>query len=442
MSACPGLLNIVPTGDGGLCRIRLPAGVLQARQAHAVADAAAQFASGVIEATNRANLQIRGVRPGAESALIEALLAAGLGPQDGAGSLAERDGVRNVMISPLAGRDAAAMLDTRPLAAQLLAALQAEPQFAALSPKFCVLLDGGEALSAIDHPHDVWLAALPGERGAARMALGLAGCPADAAHGAPVWAVVPAEQAVTVVLALLRAFLALATPQQHRMRDVLATHGGAALLQQVQAQLPFALDAAAMPPRWQRPATPAQARIGIHAQAHTLTAAPMYYLGAQWPLGRLNPAQLRQLADASDGILHLTPWQGVLLPDLSAPRARQLQRQWQALGLLTERSAPLAHLIACAGRSGCKRALADVKADAVTLAGWLDQPHAVHLTGCVRSCAAAHCAPWTLLAVADGHYDLYQYNGAAGFGAPYATTITLAQAAQMLNAQPTQPGLI
>lgn len=60
-SACPGLLRIVPALDGGICRIKLAGGVISAAQAVAVAEAAQEFAGGVIEATNRANLQIRGI---------------------------------------------------------------------------------------------------------------------------------------------------------------------------------------------------------------------------------------------------------------------------------------------------------------------------------------------------------------------------------------------
>ncbi len=119
-----------------------------------MADAAERYASGVIEATNRANLQIRGI--GAQHpALIEHLLAAGLGPREAAG-----DDVRNLMLSPLAGLDPASVVDVRPLAAQLLQMLETTPRLHALSAKFAVQLDGGEDLAMLAHPHDLWLSAL------------------------------------------------------------------------------------------------------------------------------------------------------------------------------------------------------------------------------------------------------------------------------------------
>jgi sulfite reductase beta subunit-like hemoprotein len=101
------LLRIVQALDGGICRIKLNGGSISGDQADAVADAAEQFAGGVIEATNRANLQIRGI--GEQSAaLIERLLAAGLGPKHPAS-----DDVRNLMLSPAAGIDRQMRVDTR-----------------------------------------------------------------------------------------------------------------------------------------------------------------------------------------------------------------------------------------------------------------------------------------------------------------------------------------
>ena len=69
-SACPGLFRMAKALDGSICRVKLTFGNLSAGQARSVADAAQRFGNGVIEITNRANLQIRGVRPETENALI------------------------------------------------------------------------------------------------------------------------------------------------------------------------------------------------------------------------------------------------------------------------------------------------------------------------------------------------------------------------------------
>lgn len=422
-SACPGLLRIVPALDGGICRIKLAGGQLTSRQARTIANAASQSASGELELTNRSNLQIRGVQSGCETALIEPLLGAGLGPRHPAA-----DDVRNLLLSPAAGLDPAQLLDTRALAAQILALLEDSPELHALSAKFALQLDGGESLAMLQHPHDLWLSALPGTP--QWLAFGLAGCPTDAPLAA-----VPIEHAVALVQGVLRLFLELAGPAHKRMRQLLAELPAADFIQQLQARLPFALrrdidiDIDIDISHGRRPAAACHAPIGIFPQAQT--GLQLVAAGAR--LGRISAAQLRGLADLAeqygDATLRLTPWQGVLLPNIPQMRSAALLEQLAALELLTEAHEPLTRLIACTGSAACVKGLADSKADALLLAARLRHSAArpqVHLSACPRSCAAAHVLPYTLLALSAGHYQLYQRTPqVAGFGQLLACAITI-----------------
>ncbi|MFT4067134.1 precorrin-3B synthase [Paraburkholderia sp.] len=461
-SACPGLVRIVAARDGGICRIRLPGGALSAAQARAIAAASMRHASGVIELTNRANLQLRGVRDGHEAALSAALIRARLGPATAACSTASfaasstassaslpacpataagcADDVRNVMISPIAGRDPSALIDTAPLCADLLALLQGDARCAALSPKFALLVDGGERLARLDHPHDVWLAASAGEDGV-RFVFGLAGCPGPSANvdeprnanGTGALAAVAPSRVLALVRALLHTFVDLAAADATRMRDLLATHSADALLQHAQRYVDFPLARDATLGHWQRQ-NPADAslRLGAHAQRD----GGLWHVGGQPPLGRLDAATLRRLAALAqrhgNGILHATPWQSVLLPDIPAQAVPAVLAELSALGLACDPAQPIAHVIACAGSSGCAKGLADTKADALRLAARLPDGVDVHLSGCMRSCAAAHCAPYTLLAVAPGRYDLHRRDGRPGFGQCVAPQLTIDEAAAFL----------
>lgn len=237
-SACPGLWRIVSARDGGICRIKLPGGLLLADQADAVAEAAERFAGGVIEATNRGNLQIRGIGSDHQG-LVARLLAAGLGPREAAG-----DDVRNLMLSPLAGHDPAMLLDARPLAGQILDLLEGTPRFHQLSAKFAVLLDAGEGLAMLEHPHDLWLSALPIEQ-RTWLAFGLAGCPADG----QVLGAVPVEQGLALVRAVLERFLDLAAVDQSRMRQLLECCSPASFVEGL--GLDIRRDAAVL--EWRRP---------------------------------------------------------------------------------------------------------------------------------------------------------------------------------------------
>jgi precorrin-3B synthase len=469
-SACPGLLRIVAARDGGICRIKLPGGELSAGQAEAIADVSERHAAGVVELTNRANLQVRGVRSGHEAALIAALVDAGLGPIGALGAAdassllppSAADDVRNVMVSPTAGRDPFALFDTRLLSTELLTLLQSDARFAGLSPKFALLLDGGERLARLDHPHDVWLAATQAEDGV-RFVFGLAGCPpvvadanadadadadadafqhtdshSSAVHPHPndtgaLGAVLPA-QAKDLVRALLHTFLDLAAADATRMRHLLTAHSIDAVLQHAQKYVDFPLSRDTSLANWQR-GTPADAtlRLGVHAQRVVGTL----HVGGQPPLGRLDAATLRGLATLAqqqgNGTLRMTPWQSVLLPDIAANAAPAVLAEMNALGLACDPAQPITHLIACAGSTGCAKSLADTKADALLLADRLPDGIDVHLSGCPRSCAAAHCAPYTLLAAAPGIYDLYRRDGQPGFGSCVAHQLTIEQAADMLD---------
>ncbi|WP_235025838.1 precorrin-3B synthase [Caballeronia arationis] len=379
----------MPARDGGLCRIRLMGGELSSAAAHAIAHAAAHYGSGVIEATNRANLQLRGIRDDAHEALVALLLDAGLGP-----ATPGADDIRNLLLSPVAYDG------TRSLAARIVAEMQRDVRLHALSPKFALLLDGGEHLAMLDHPHDIWLAALDG---GARFAFGLAGCPPIAPDDAPAIGSVERSQAVPLVLALLQAFLDLAAPEDARMRDLL----DAVPVERVLASLdvPFIRDAQA----WRRtPADPAL-RLGAHAQAEN----SLLHVGAQPPLGRLSVSSLHALAELAvtqgSSVLRMTPWQSVLLPDVEAAHAQFVLDTMHALGFATDPDQPLARVIACAGSPGCARSPADTKADALRLAERLpSNAGEVHLSGCARSCAAARPIATTLVAVAPGRYDLFQ----------------------------------
>ncbi|OUM05596.1 precorrin-3B synthase [Pseudomonas syringae] len=423
-SACPGLLRIVPALDGGICRIKLAGGVMTSAQALAVAAAAQTYAHGVIEATNRANLQIRGIGA-AHDPLIKTLMAAGLGPANPAS-----DDVRNLMLSPTAGLDPSMLFDARPLAAQILDALESHPRFHELSPKFALSLDAGEALVMLEHPHDVWLSAMTLD-GDVLLAFGLAGCPA---HDRPL-AAVPLAAGQALVVALLELFLDLARPEHTRMRHLLAEVSTDELLRQLSARLNGALRVEQAVTNWQRPPVQGNRHVGVYPQRQPGKVA----IGAVVPLGRLDATMLATVAqlaaDQGDGTLRLTPWQSLLLPNVAVERAATVMSALQAAGLICSITSPLAQIVACTGSAGCAKGLADTKADALQLASGLAASQAVHLSGCRRSCAAAHVAPVTLLAVAPGRYDLYFRDAAQpGFGVLRARDLTIEAVGAQLNA--------
>ncbi|GAB3825116.1 hypothetical protein [Dactylosporangium cerinum] len=76
-----------------------------------------------------------------------------------------------------------------------------------------------------------------------------------------------------------------------------------------------------------------------------------------------------------------------------------------AAGLVTDPGSPWAGVTACAGRPGCAKALADVRADAraAVEAGTAPTGLPVHWVGCERRCGAPKGRHVEMLATADGY---------------------------------------
>jgi precorrin-3B synthase len=233
-------------------------------------------------------------------------------------------------------------------------------------------------------------------------------------------AAVKAGHVPELVDALLHTFVDLAQPWQTRMRDLLTTYSIEDILGRVQMKLGSALDRDVE--HWRRPASDARLRFGVHRQA----TGDSVCVGAQVPLGRLDAATLYALADLAPR-LRMTPWQSVMLLDVPSANAQAVVEQLTALGLATNPDEPFARLIACTGSQGCAKSFADTKADAHLLARSMPPAGDVHLSGCARSCAAAHPVETTLMAVSPGRYDLY-----GNAPEPLARHLTIEQAARWL----------
>lgn len=122
---CPSLLRPMESGDGWLARIRPQRGKLPAALLRAVAQGARRHGNGILEITNRANLQVRGLLPATIAPFTVEMEAAGAAAGEGT----------RILISPLGGGDLVSLAD------EIDASL---PE--GLPAKFGILLDGGGAL--------------------------------------------------------------------------------------------------------------------------------------------------------------------------------------------------------------------------------------------------------------------------------------------------------
>ncbi|MCX2734282.1 precorrin-3B synthase [Saccharopolyspora sp. NFXS83] len=356
--ACPGALRVHGAADGGLARVRVPGGRLDARQVRALA-AAAELGDGGWELTSRANLQVRGLAPRVVAEFADRLADAGLLPSP------THERVRNIIASPYTGCDDAGSLDVHAVSVELDRRLRAAPALAELPGRFLFTVDDGRG--------DVGgLAADVGLRpDGDAVAVLLSGADKGirvAAPDAPRAAVLAAE-----------AFLAERARQESaswRLAEL--TDGADRVARRVLAELGATSEAAerALSPTDRVPATHADLGI-LHRRGGRASLA----LGA--PLGRLNAEQVALLA-AQHRPLRLTPWRTLLLTDIPERAAGTLLSDMDEAGFVVDPAAPLAGVTACTGRPGCAKSLADVRSDAVRVA----RPGAlpVHWAGCSRRC--------------------------------------------------------
>ncbi|WP_020185725.1 precorrin-3B synthase [Methylopila sp. 73B] len=381
MADCPGIAHLAEMADGGLARVRTPGGRLSADQARAVADAAETLGSGVIDLTNRANLQIRGLPLDAGPRLGERLAAAGLYVGG------EADRRRNVLLDPLAGLDPTEIVDLRPLAAAVADALGSADVAADLSPKFSVALDGGGRAGLAATASDLTLLVLRGAEGRVALALALAGRPLGVATGQ--------ETAVAAILAVAHAAAALGPDT--RARD-LAPHVVAADL------VASGLAAPGADVVWPSEVRPIFGALpGSRSGSRAAVVVPV-------AVGRLDVGQLRWLAARADedgeGALVLAPWSAVVLPGVAPARAADLLRRSEAAGFPPVAVVERLTVVACAGAPSCVRAREPAKAAGLALLARAAASGAaplarVHLSACGKGCAGPADADLLLLGASD-----------------------------------------
>ncbi len=154
MAATPGAVYFAHMRDGPMIRIRLPGGEISARQLRAIADLAETGGNGLIDLTNRANLQVRGLERITLKSLEGTLGKAGL-----LDFAPWADRLRNILSDPLAGLDETEIIDSRPVVVALDAAIQKTPELTTLLPEFQFVVDNGGRSGIAGVGHDVGLIA-------------------------------------------------------------------------------------------------------------------------------------------------------------------------------------------------------------------------------------------------------------------------------------------
>ena len=357
--------------DGLLMRVPLVGGELTCTEAVAVAELARRFGNGVIELTNRGNLQMRGVQPNDCEAVIAALTGLGFGSVS----------ARAVTISPFAG-DAA-----RALRAQVVVLLETL-DFSRLSSKFVVHIDDDGGWTSARHCDAGIRIRSDGRCHVTLRRLGTVELPQATA-----------PQVCDVIMRLC-----IEQGSQATLSDVVERGGGASVVAALEHALTTEL-------RWVAPATSANRHERLGRIVMRRTDAAPFAVVAGVPLGRLDPSTLRLLGErcAANGLtsLHVTPSKAIAFLCGDAEQADMMVQEAARLGLAIDDDHPSRGIVACVGASGCwqtdldtlglaGRLIAERAADGTAPAG------VVHVSGCDKGCAFPGIASVTFLGRNDG----------------------------------------
>jgi precorrin-3B synthase len=385
---CPGALRPMLSGDGWVVRIRPPAGRLSHEQAAGIAELAQRFGNGLIDLTNRANLQLRGVMPATLSDLTEGLRSLNL--LDASPEIEAR---RNIVVTPFwtAG-------DGTLHIAEALANALSQPGAPALPSKFGFAVDTASEVVLQTTPADIRI-----ERRAGSLFV--------YADGFSCGAQVSFEQAVPAAIALAHWCDSNMATQLANPRQSLRL---AQALLPVMFQVPLPVQAANL-----------YAQIGANPHGYLVGIA----------LGQMSAQLLMLLAATAarfgSGSLRMTPWRMLLIEQLFA--AHDLS---QLPGLITRADDPLLRVVACSGAPACLQANLDTRALARVLAPHVPVDALLHISGCSKGCAHQK-ATMTLVGTTAG-IDMLKHGTAAATPDVFAvpSDAVLQELKRLLHATP------
>jgi len=382
-----------------MLRMRLPNGILTTTQMRVLAEVVQRYGEdGNADITTRQNLQLRGIRLEDIPDIFNRFKAVGLtSVQSG------MDNVRNITGSPVAGIDAAELIDTRELVQQVQDMItnhgEGNPEFSNLPRKFNIAIAGGRDNCVHAEIND--LAFVPAyKNGILGFNIVVGGffsakrC--DAAIPLKAW--VTPDGVVEVSRAVLEVYRdrgLRVNRQKARLMWLIDELGLDQFRSEVENQLGWKLEAEAEKDEfdWEK-----RDHIGIYSQKQ----AGLNYVGLHIPVGRLYAQDMFDLARIAEvygsGEIRLTVEQNVIIPNVPYSRLEALLAEPLLERFSINPNSLTRALISCTGAQFCNFALIETKNQAVAtiqeLEAELTLPCTVriHWTGCPNSCGQPQVA--------------------------------------------------
>ncbi|QDH17750.1 precorrin-3B synthase [Swingsia samuiensis] len=352
---CPDFFHPMEAKDGYLVRIRSPFEGFDAAQFEVISFIAERYGNGIIELTNRGNVQLRGFSHyTARLALQEAISYQMVASDQG------RERLSNIQISPLAGTDPLCHGQTLEVAHQLKQMLWNATDLIGLPAKFSWAVDGGGYF-----PTGILKADLILQAHADGWKLVCGNTVETEAFHAP-------QEALEVALRMsyfCLEHLDWGRPSAHKREGFLKAAGF----------------------------SESNIRSSEVKEFRYIGELPDGKRGVGVPFGRLNSNILRTYSKHIENKkkVRVTPWRSFVMPWVE---------EIPDFFIVNENDARL-RVQACIGIKGCQRANANVEKAALYLAPYIGEGKCVHVSGCIKGCAYPHKADMTILATGDSRYD-------------------------------------
>lgn len=374
---CPGALQPMAAADGLILRVRPRIGKLSFTQLRAFGELAARFGDGRLFLSNRANIQMRGVKAADHPLVVESLAAHGLIDRD-----ADIEAVRNIVISPML----ALQRPTAPgaeLAARIEQALSENEILHSLPPKFGVAIQSGSECD-LAFVGDMTFLIFSN-----RIAMLL-----DGAHDR----MIPfsnADQAAAGFVRAAKAFLRLKRnhPLIRRMRDAVLHIGLAGFFREGK------LSSVAHTAQLRRRTAP----VGDLGTAY----------GIAFAFGEVTRTALTAIVEAMrcEGAseVAVSPHRALVFPCGSASAKARLAALAERTEGIIEPNDLRLRIHGCLGAPHCARATVKAREDAfavlAAMAGARARPGSIHISGCEKRCAWPHDAEIVAIG-ANGRYRI------------------------------------
>jgi len=403
-----------------MMRVRIPGGQLTADQLRTIAGVAKEYGRDLADITDRQNVQYHWIRIEDVPAIWERLEGVGLSSLQACG-----DVPRNILGCPVAGIDAAEVLDATAALRATEAVAAANPGFGNLPRKYKSAISGCASQCTAHEVNDISFVGVTGLGGTPGFDLWVGGgLSTNPMLARRLGVFVRPDQVPTVwsgVTSIFRDYGYRRLRSRARLKFLVADWG----TERFREVLEKEYLGAALPdgPAPAPPAPGSRDHVGVHRQRDG-----RYYVGVAPHVGRTSGNQLWQVADLAQtfgsGRVRTTIEQKLLIIDVPERNLPELVAELDAIDLPARPSMFRRSTMACTGIEFCKLAIVETKQRARDLYAELerrlpdfDEPITINVNSCPNSCARFQLADIGLKGSIVGGNEGFQVHLGGSLGA-------------------------